>query len=458
MTPSPVAVRLERALTPLLHGPLPIHLTAWDGSTAGPPDAPRVVLHSPRALRRLLWHPGELGAAQAYVAGELAVSGSLSDALRHLWDVAGARNLQRRRPGPGALAAALRTVLSLGGIGGPPAAPSAQVTVRGQLHSRRRDREVIHHHYDLSNAFYELVLDAHMAYSCAYVTGAPLDGDEGPDYTLEDAQAAKLDLVCRSIGLHEQSGLRMLDVGCGWGALSLYAAEHFGARVTGVTIAAEQKDFIDRRVRERGLQELVTIRLQDYRDVDDGPYDAIASLEMGEHAGDRGYPAYVDALHRNAAPHARVLVQQMSRRGRHPGGGPFIESFIAADMTMRPLGRTIELLEHGGLEVQGVRSLREHYAWTIRAWRHRFEAHREQISQLVDPQVVRVWELYLAGGELAFQQGRMGVDQILAVPRAAGAQVRTETACPRPLVAEQASGRGAVTSRLPAPGLSGHAR
>lgn len=414
MTPTTVAPALETGLAPLIRGPLPVRLTAWDGSSAGPADAPRVTLASPAALRRILWHPGELGAAQAYVTGDLRVEGSLIDALRLVRRVADERELSDHRPSPRQAAVALRAVLAATGRPGRPPAPDTQIRVRGRLHSRRRDRDVIHHHYDLPADFFRLILDDHMAYSCAHVTAADLDGSETGGYRLEDAQADKLDLVCRSIGLDARPGMRLLDVGCGWGSLSIFAAQHYGAQVTGVTISPEQKSFVDTRIADLGLHHRVTIRLQDYRDVDDGPYDAIASLEMGEHAGDRGYPAFVDTLHRNAAPGVRVLVQQMSRRGNHPGGGPFIESFIAPDMTMRPLGRTIELIERGGLEVLQTRSLRRDYAWTIRAWRGRFEAHREQIRALVGDEVVRVWELYLAGGELAFEQDRMGVDQIIA--------------------------------------------
>lgn len=414
MTGRPVAPALAEVLEPLLRGPLPVGLHAWDGSVAGPVDAPQVMLTHPDALHRILRHPGELGAAQAYVCGELDLDGPVGEALRHAWGVVATRHLQR--PSPLHLARVLRGVLRQIGTPRRLPPPQTQIAVRGRLHSRRRDREVIHHHYDLPDEFYRLILDEHMAYSCGYVTGAPLGGHETETYRLEDAQADKLGLVCRSIGLDERSGMRLLDVGCGWGALSLYAATHYDARVTGVTISAGQKRFIDEQAQARGLSDRVTIRLQDYRDVNDGPYDAVASLEMGEHAGDRGYPAYAESLRRNASADARVLIQQMSRHGRHPGGGPFIESFIAPDMTMRPVGQTIDLLERGGLEVVQIRSLREHYAWTIRAWQDRFDAHRDQLTRLVGPEVIRVWELYLAGGQLAFEQGRMGVDQILATP------------------------------------------
>ena len=402
-----IAEVLARALRPVVGGELPVRLSAWDGSAAGPAGAPHVLLRSPRALRRLLRHPGELGAAQAYVTGELDVEGDLGAALTHLWRVARERRLRGIRPTPAALAALLRAARDTGALGRPLPPPPTQAVVRGRLHSVGRDRDAIHHHYDLSNEFYELVLDPHLAYSCAYWTS----DDRG--YTLEDAQRDKLDLVCRKLGL--EPGMRLLDVGCGWGSMSLYAAEHFGVDVTGVTIAAEQKAFVDNRIRERGLGDRVRVRLQDYREVSDGPYDAVVSLEMGEHVGQRNYPQYARVLHDAVRPGGRVLVQQMSRRGRHPGGGPFIEAFIAPDMHMRPVGETVALLEGSGLEVRDVHALREHYVRTVHAWLDTFEANHERVVELVGDEVARVWRLYLVGGAMAFRDGRMGVDQVLAV-------------------------------------------
>ena len=422
---SGVAQRIARVLQPVVGGELPVHLTAWDGSTAGPKDAPHVRLNSPNVLRRLLWAPGELGAAQAYVTGELEVDGDLVAALRHAWSVVASRNLSGVRVTPRLLASVAALAKDAGAIGPRPPIPDSQVVVRGRVHSKARDAKVIAHHYDITSAFYEAVLDEHMAYSCAYVTGADVNGGETSTYRLEDAQRDKLDLVCRKLGLDQRPGQTLLDVGCGWGSLSLYAARTYGTRVTGVTIAAEQQAFIQRRAASEDLDSLVTIRLQDYRDVAAGSYDAVASLEMGEHAGDKGYPDFVETLRRNVTDRGRVLVQQMSRQGKHPGGGPFIESFITPDMTMRPVGDTVALLERGGLEVRDVQAMREHYAWTARAWNTRFEAHKEKLRDLVGDEQVRVWELYLAGGQLAFEQGRMGVDQILAVRRGGTIPART---------------------------------
>ncbi len=163
--------------------------------------------------------------------------------------------------------------------------------------------------------------------------------------------------------------MRLLDIGCGWGSMSLHAAEHFGAKVVGVTIAAEQKKFIDERIRERGLEDRVEIRLQDYREIPErGAFDAVSSIEMGEHVGQKNYPTYAEVLHRSVKPGGRVLIQQMSRTGKWPGGGPFIESFIAPDMYMRPVGETVAFLERSGLEVRDVHGLREHYVLTVAGW------------------------------------------------------------------------------------------
>jgi len=413
-----LASTLADLISPLTGGVLPCHVTAWDGSSAGPVDAPHVRISSPDALRRLLWHPGELGAAQAYVTGEIEVEGDLGDALREVRRRLDAQGVSSLRPSPALLAKGARAARELGVLGRSPQPPASQARLRGRLHTLGRDRSAISHHYDLSNDFYEAILDQQMAYSCAYVTDESVDlvrGGEHPAYTLEDAQRDKLDLVCRKVGLDARPGMRLVDVGCGWGSLSLHAAREYGAQVLGVTISAEQQAFISKRAAEQGIAERVEIRLQDYREIPETDFDAVTSIEMGEHVGDGNYPTYAATLHRLAAPGARVLVQQMSRPGKNPGGGPFIESFIAPDMSMRPVGQTVALLEQGGLEVRDVHALREHYVWTVRAWEQRFRARRDHLVSLVGEEVCRVWELYLAGGALTFEQGRMGVDQILMV-------------------------------------------
>lgn len=410
--PTGVAPRLAQALRPFVRGELPLRLVAWDGSSTGPRDGPEVVLRSPAALRRLLWHPGELGAAQAYVCGELDVPGDLDAGLAHVRRELTRRGVRSFRPSARQLAGLLRLGRDLGVLGRPLPAPPSQARLSGRRHTLVRDRAAVSHHYDLSNEFFALILDPHMAYSAAYFTRPP----GSPGYDLADAQRDKLDLVARKVGL--RPGDRVLDVGCGWGSFSLYAAEEFGAHVTGVTISAEQKEFVEARVAERGLAGHAEIRLQDYREVADssaGPYDAVVSIEMGEHVGRRNYAAYAAALHANVRPGGRVLVQQMSRSGAYPGGGPFIESYIAPDMHMRPVGRTVAMIEEAGLEVRDVQAMREHYVHTVDAWYATFERVWPEVVDMVGEEIARVWRLYLVGGRQAFRDGRMGVDQILAV-------------------------------------------
>ncbi|MFF7590461.1 class I SAM-dependent methyltransferase [Kitasatospora purpeofusca] len=400
MTP---AARLADLLTDLLGRPMPFRLKAWDGSTAGPTGAPTVVLRRRRALRRLLWQPGELGLADAFISGDLDVEGELGPALSQVRAaLAGGAPV---RPGvrdwPKLIAGAAR----LGVLGPRPVPPGGRARVRGTLHSRARDRAVISHHYDLSNEFYALLLGPAMAYSCGYWTS-------GSD-TLQSAQEAKFDLICRKLDL--RPGSRLLDVGCGWGALAVHAARAFGAQVTAVTLSEEQHAFATAAVEAAGLGERVSVLLRDYREIADGRFDAISCVEMGEHVGDRLYPAFARRLRDLLHPHGRLLVQQMSRGAVAPGGGAFIENYITPDMSMRPVGRTVALLEEVGLEVRNVEALREHYARTIDAWHDNLRERRGEFTALVGEATVRLWELFMAGSSLAFAERRMGVDQILAV-------------------------------------------
>jgi cyclopropane-fatty-acyl-phospholipid synthase len=386
---------------------LPVRLRAWDGSEAGalePLDGPVLVARSPRALQRILWRPGELGLARAYVSGDLDVEGDLTEGLRRVHTGAprpgpfGLSSLVKT--GPAAVAAAAR----LGLLAPPPEPPGCELRIRGRRHSRARDQAVIAGHYDVPSAFYQLILDPSMAYSCAYWDPQAVD--------LAAAQRAKLELIGRKLAL--EPGQALLDMGCGWGSLTIHAARA-RVRVTGVTLSREQGGYVRRRARGLGLAEdRVQVRIQDYRDPLDGTYDAVASVEMGEHVGAARYPAFCAALCGRLRPGGRLLIQQMSRTTRR-GGGPFIESYIAPDMDMRPVGETIRLIQDAGFEVIGVEAMREHYARTIRAWLENFEANLPAITTILTAEQVRVWRLYLAGGALAFEQGRMGVDQILAV-------------------------------------------
>ncbi|MFD7027272.1 class I SAM-dependent methyltransferase [Streptomyces sp. NPDC059917] len=430
----PVADRLADLLGQFLDGPLPLRLRAWDGSEVGPADVPVVALRGPAALRRLLWQRNELGLAEAYVAGDIDVHGDLAQALGRAGR--SVRDREVRRPGAAALAAAAVLAAGLGVAGPPPRRPEGRARLVGRPHSAARDRAAIGHHYDLSNEFYALLLDpATMAYSCAYWS-RPAD----PSYGLAEAQTDKLELICDKLGLGR--GDRLLDVGCGWGSLAVHAARERGARVTAVTLSAEQRDFVVLRAAREGVADLVDVQLRHWRDIDGGEYDAAATVEMGEHVGDREYARFAGLLRAVLRPEGRLLVQQMSRGATAPGGGRFIETYIAPDMHMRPLGRTADLLESAGLEVRSVESLREHYTRTIDAWRANLEDRWVEVEGLVGETTGRVWRLYLAGASLAFAEGRMGVDQFLAVnPTREGASGMHAAASP--CIPSTRSARGA---------------
>ncbi|WP_245822095.1 SAM-dependent methyltransferase [Lentzea waywayandensis] len=386
----------------VLGAPLPIGFRAWDGSVAGPQDGTVLVIRSRDALRRLVWSPNELGLARAYVSGELDVEGDLATGLSQIWGLV--RRGVTRRPRVSEVA---KLALRLKVLGPNPDAPKEEARLRGALHTKSRDRDAISHHYDLSNDFYQLVLDPSMAYSCAYFTSE--------DESVAQAQHNKLDLVCRKLDL--RPGMRLLDVGCGWGSMIIHAAKHYGVHATGVTISAQQRAHILKRIEAEGLTGRVEVRLQDYREVSGEPFDAISTIEMGEHVGESNYPEYAATLHRLLKPEGRLLLQQMSRGHNAPGGGAFIESYVAPDMHMRPISATTGFLEGAGLEIRDVHALREHYVWTVRAWAQTLEERWDEVVALVGEGQARVWRLYLAGGALTFEEGRMGVDQILAVRR-----------------------------------------
>ncbi|ABY25189.1 cyclopropane-fatty-acyl-phospholipid synthase [Renibacterium salmoninarum ATCC 33209] len=401
-----IAQELAALLEPLVGGELPVRIRSWDGSSTPEKDhddRPVVKLNSPAVLRRQLWGPGELALSQSYVLGELEVSGGLYPALRQVWEVVQERELSAIKVTPALLGKLARLARSAGAIGPRLAAPDSQAKLVGRLHSKLRDKRAIGHHYDLSNDFYALILDERLAYSSGYWGAGAQD--------VHQAQGDKCRLVGEKLGL--KLGMRVLDIGCGWGSLSIELAELFDVQMVGVTISVEQRAFAQERARQRGVSEQVEIRLQDYREITGGPFDAVVSLEMGEHVGQKNYGTYAQVVKSNLKPGAPAVIQQMSRHGKYPGGGPFIEGFIAPDMHMRPLGETLGFFEQVGLEIEGVQSLRKDYVQTIAAWRETFDKRFDDAVAMMGLEVAKVWELYLAGGELTFAQGRMGVEQIL---------------------------------------------
>jgi cyclopropane-fatty-acyl-phospholipid synthase len=429
------APRLVELAEHALSSSFPLRLRAWDGSEAGPSGAPVLVLRRRRGLRRLLWRPGELGLVRAWVAGDIDIEGGLYAALDLLsglvWErgenaptFGSATSSSSAASGPRAVLKALRDpatyrfardMLALAGPGLPPAPPPEEVRVRtGLAHTKRRDKAAIAHHYDVGNDFYELVLGPSMVYSCALWAG--------PDGTLEDAQGAKLDLVCRKLGL--RPGMRLLDVGCGWGSMVLYAAEHYGVRATGVTLSTEQAAYARKRVADAGLTDRVEIRVQDYRDVRDGPYDAVSSIGMAEHVGSRQYLEYARTLHDLLRPGGRLLNHQIARRpvadeeAYHVD--EFIDRYVFPDGELAPLGATVSWLEDAGFEVRDVEALREHYGRTLRAWVRNLEQRWAEAAAVTSEGRARVWRLYMAASALSFERNRIGVNQVLAVRTADG--------------------------------------
>lgn len=407
----PVAEALRPVVRRLIGERVPVALRFWDGSSLGPPDAGATIdVESPRAIRRLLFAPVELALGRAYVAGEIDIQG---DALEVLGSVP-ARPSERAslRVGLGGLGSLARAAASVGALGLPPRAPKEEARLRGRRHSRARDAGAIAHHYDVSNEFYRLVLGKTMTYSCAYFPTQ--------DTSLDDAQHAKHDLVCRKLGL--RPGMRLLDVGCGWGGMVLHAAERHGTSAVGITLSRAQADLAAKRVAEAGLSHRVEIRVQDYRDVGDGPFDAVASIGMFEHVGQARTAEYFRGLFGLLAPKGRLLNHAISR----PEGSSrldrnsFMARYVFPDGELQEVGAVVTAMHQQGFEVRDVESLREHYALTLRAWVANIERNWTEAERLADPARARIWRLYMAGAALAFEAGRIGVHQVLGVRPDAG--------------------------------------
>lgn len=423
------ALRLQGLVEQLQGVPLPVRIRAWDGSEAGPPGAPTLVVRNRRALRRLLFKPGELGLARAWVAGDLDVEGDLYAALGLLagliWERENTRGLAASLRDP-RFRAAVRDLVGLAGLPLPPAPPREEIRrPRRHLHTKRTDKRAISHHYDVGNDFYTLVLGPSMVYSCAYWPA--------PGSTLEQAQHDKLELVARKLAL--RPGQRLLDVGCGWGSMVIHAAREHGADAVGITLSQEQAAYARKRVAEEGLADKVEIRVQDYRDVTDGPYDAISSIGMAEHVGAARYLEYARDLFRLLVPGGRLLNHQIARRPQQDESAyavdAFIDAYVFPDGELAPVGTTVTQLERAGFEVRDLESIREHYALTLRRWVERLEADWDRAARLAGPGRARVWRLYMAASALSFERNRIGVNQVLAVKTpgsgASGVPLRSRT-------------------------------
>jgi cyclopropane-fatty-acyl-phospholipid synthase len=402
-------VSVANVLEQVLGGDLPIGLRAYDGSCAGPPTATTTVhVRSPDAIRRIVTAPGQLGLARAYVAGDLELDGDILELLELQ------HHLERLRIGP----RQMKELIQL--VGGPrnlrpPPPPPEEVHLHGRRHSKRRDAAAISHHYDVPTRFFELVLGPSMTYSCALF----LDDST----SLEDAQAAKLELVSQKLRL--RPGMRLLDVGCGWGSMVIHAAQHHGVEAVGVTLSREQAVAATKRVADAGLADRVQIREQDYRDVADGPFDAISSIGMFEHVGAEQLGRYFGHLRRLVRPGGRLLNHGISRpRRRRPAIGrrSFIGRYVFPDGELCEVGAVVSAMQHAGFEARHLESLREHYGRTLRHWVANLEASWEEAVREAGAGRARVWRLYMAASAVNFEQGGISVHQVLGVrPRAGGA-------------------------------------
>jgi cyclopropane-fatty-acyl-phospholipid synthase len=405
---------------------LPFRVEAYDGSSAGSSidsAANNITLKILRrdALNRVLTRPGELGLARAYVAGDIDIDGDL-DALFEL-STPPVRQLLNVNN--------LRSLASVVGISAfkPLAPPSVEARQRGALHSRSRDKSAISHHYDVSNRFYEMVLGPSMTYSCAVF--------RTPDDTLESAQLRKVDLVARKLDL--KPGMRLLDVGCGWGAMAIHAAMTYGTSVVGVTLSTPQQRYATEQARIAGVSDLVEFRLQDFRDVNDGPFDAISSIGMSEHVGRRSLAAYTQIMFDLLRPGGRFLnhaigrpvsfnedpqpskISELNRqmqialgmRGPSKIGSPFMERYVFPDGELHEAGMMVSMFQAHGFEVRHLESLREHYALTLRHWVDNLTKRFDEAVEEVGEQRARVWRLYMAGSAVGFERHHLEIHQIL---------------------------------------------
>jgi cyclopropane-fatty-acyl-phospholipid synthase len=377
----------------------PFKVRFWDGTEVPSTDGgPTFIVRSPAAAAHLLRAPGELGLGRAYVSGALDVD-DLEGALRVVDQVA-LPPLDLKTKARMALAA-----LQAVGIRRPPRIPSAELRQHGRRHTLTRDRRAVRHHYDVSNDFFALFLDKSMTYSCAFFSR---DGS-----SLEAAQTAKLELTCTKLGL--QPGERVLDVGCGWGSFAIHAAREHGASVTGITLSEPQAELARRRAAEAGVQDRVDIRVMDYRELDEQPFDAVASIGMVEHVGRPKIDEYARTLARMLRPGGRLLNHGIARLA--PGGtegGPFNDAYVFPDGDTLQLSRILEALEGAGFETNHVEGFREDYSETLRHWARRLDDNLEQAERLAGRERTRVWRLYLRAARNGFDTRYVSVYQVRA--------------------------------------------
>lgn len=378
----------------------------WDGSeipsTDGNGDGPTFTLRSPTALAHVLRAPGELGLSRAYVSGTLEVDDL--DRVIDMVDTIQTPQLERADRVRLAIATARAC-----GLTAPPRIPDAELRPHGKLHSKERDARAVRHHYDVSNELFKLFLDESMTYSCAiFSRGAT---------TLEEAQREKVDLVCRKLALKE--GERVLDVGCGWGSFVLHAAREYGVRAVGITLSPSQAELARERVAQAGLSDRIEIRVMDYRDLKSERFDAIASIGMVEHVGSAQIDEYARTLASLLGSGGRLLNHGIARlrQGLEEQAGAFTQRYVFPDGVPLQLSRVLLALERAEFVTEHVEGFAQDYYRTLGEWIERLDANYERAEQLVGPERLRVWRLYLRGARNIFKVGFVSIYQTRAIRR-----------------------------------------
>jgi cyclopropane-fatty-acyl-phospholipid synthase len=391
-------------------GRMPLKFTAYDGSSAGPDEATiGLDLLTPRGTTYLATAPGELGLARAYVSGDVDLHGvhpgDPYELLKALAD-----KMDFKRPPARVLANIVRSIgfEHLKPIAPPPqeALPRWRRIAEGMRHSKTRDAEAIHHHYDVSNTFYEWVLGPSMTYTCACYPS--------PDASLEEAQDNKYRLVFDKLRLDE--GDRLLDVGCGWGGMVRYAARN-GVKAIGVTLSKEQAAWAQKAIADEGLTDLAEVRHGDYRDIAETDFDAVSSIGLTEHIGVHNYPSYFGFLQSKMRTGALLLNHCITRPDNRAmaNAGGFIDRYVFPDGELTGSGRIITEAQDVGLEVVHEENLRHHYALTLRDWCRNLVEHWDEAVEEVGLPTAKVWGLYMAGSRLGFETNVVQLHQVLAV-------------------------------------------
>lgn len=376
----------------------------WDG-TLWPDPTPRsamLVLRHPGSLRSMFHTGTELALAEAYLYDDFDIEGDIIA----VFDLA--EGLSDTVKGWGSKINAARWLIRLPRNDKETVHTRGPAKLNGKVHSIDRDRKAVTYHYDVSNDFYRLFLDKRMVYSCAYF--------KNPDLSLEDAQTAKLEHICRKLRL--KPGQRLLDVGCGWGGLVIYAAEHYGVDALGITLSQPQADLASQRIKEAGLGARCRVEVRDYRELEaPAPFDALVSVGMFEHVGAELLPVYFKKAYSLLRPGGVFLNHGIARRITDPPAdrNSFSNNYVFPDGELEPISETLHAAEMEKFEVRDVESLREHYALTLRHWVSRLEARYEEALQAVDEVTYRVWRLYMAGSSHGFRTGRLNVYQSLLV-------------------------------------------